>query len=74
MDYRKAYLEHRKSRLPNKDECWKWAMKRKEAGLTQAQLAEDVGVNQNRISYFENGKATDADSEFFHYIYSVKFG
>lgn len=71
MNYREQYLEHRKSKLPK--ERWQMAMKRKEAGLTQCELAKEIGVNQNRISNFENNKGSLGDAEFFYFIYSVRF-
>jgi DNA-binding XRE family transcriptional regulator len=73
MSYKEEYIKHRAERLPSKEQRWKFAMLRKNKGLTQNELAKEFGVNQSRLSNFERGISPDPDSEFLFYCYTKKF-
>jgi len=73
MNYKQKYLEHRKAKLPNKAQRMALKEKRMSKGVTQNELAQEFGVNQNRISNFERGISPDPDSEFLFYCYTKKF-
>ena len=44
--------------------CQKFKDARRALGLTQAQLASEIGCHQAALSMFENGKATKLSSEY----------
>lgn len=53
----RAAIAKERERLEAKLEAYELAEIRKEAGLTQIQMAESMGVSQKRISEIEHGKA-----------------
>jgi DNA-binding XRE family transcriptional regulator len=73
MNYKQAYLEHRKAKLPNKAQRLALKEKRMSNGVTQSALAHEFGVDQTRISLFENDNSTLADSEFLFFSYKKRF-
>ena len=76
MNYKQAYLEHRKAKLPNKAQRMALKEKRMSKGVTQSALAHEFGVDQTRISLFENGNSmyqSVSDSEFLYFCYKKRF-
>ena len=73
MNYKQKYLEHRKAKLPNKAQRMALKEKRMSKGVTQSALAHEFGVDQTRISLFENDNSTLADSEFLFFSYKKRF-
>ena len=53
----RAGIEREKRKLLAQIEAYELAEIRKQAGLTQVQLAESMGVSQKRISEIEHGRA-----------------
>lgn len=53
----RAGIEREKAKLLARIEAYELAEIRKQAGLTQVQLAESMGVSQKRISEIEHGRA-----------------
>lgn len=50
-------IEREKAKLLARIEAYELAEIRKQAGLTQVQMAESMGVSQKRISEIEHGRA-----------------
>lgn len=53
----RAAIEREKTRMRAQIEAYELAEIRKAAGLTQVQMAENMGVSQKRISEIEHGRA-----------------
>lgn len=55
-----AYLEQELHEMHQEARLYQLKQLRKNTGLTQAQLAQRLGVSQHRVSQIENGDLTNA--------------